>query len=259
MEQWWIVAGLMVPFAGTAAGAAMVFLMKNRIGDGVEKFLTGLAAGVMLAASVWSLLLPSLAMSEDQPAAFLPAVSGFLAGVLFLMLTDRLMPHWLLKYSGRKHTLCTKKNGMMIFAVTLHNIPEGMAVGVSFAGALKAGSGAAFAAAFALALGIAIQNFPEGAIISMPLAAEGYSKPKAFLYGVLSGVVEPLAAALTLLLTALAVKVLPLLLAFAAGAMIYVCVNELIPYSRSEKSINIGVIGFGVGFLVMMVLDVMFS
>ena len=148
---------------------------------------------------------------------------------------------------------------MLIFAVTLHNIPEGMAVGVSFSGALKSGTGAAFAAAFALALGIAIQNFPEGAIISMPLAAEGYSKPKAFLYGVLSGVVEPLAAALTLLLTALAVKVLPLLLAFAAGAMIYVCVNELIPYSRSEKSINIGVIGFGVGFLVMMVLDVMFS
>ena len=226
--------------------------MKKELSAAVQKCLMGFAAGVMVAASVWSLLLPAIELSGSPQ--WLPAAVGFAGGIAFLMgceaLSERIE-------NRRKQS--RSQNGMLIFAVTLHNIPEGMAVGVSFAGALKAGSGAAFAAAFALALGIAIQNFPEGAIISMPLAAEGYSKPKAFLYGVLSGVVEPLAAALTLLLTALAVKVLPLLLAFAAGAMIYVCVNELIPYSRSEKSINIGVIGFGVGFLVMMVLDVMFS
>lgn len=229
-----------------------MFLMRKKLSESVQKLLMGFAAGVMVAASVWSLLLPAIELSGNPQ--WLPAAAGFAGGIAFLMgceaLSERIE-------NRRKQS--RSQNGMLIFAVTLHNIPEGMAVGVSFAGALKAGSGAAFAAAFALALGIAIQNFPEGAIISMPLAAKGYSKPKAFLYGVLSGVVEPLAAALTLLLTALAVKVLPLLLAFAAGAMIYVCVNELIPYSRSEKSINIGVIGFGVGFLVMMVLDVMFS
>ena len=226
--------------------------MKKELSAAVQKCLMGFAAGVMVAASVWSLLLPAIELSGSPQ--WLPAAVGFAGGIAFLMgceaLSERIE-------NRRKQS--RSQNGMLIFAVTLHNIPEGMAVGVSFAGALKAGSGAAFAAAFALALGIAIQNFPEGAILSMPLSAEGYSEPKAFLYGVLSGVVEPLAAALTLLLTALAVKVLPLLLAFAAGAMIYVCVNELIPYSRSEKSINIGVIGFGVGFLVMMVLDVMFS
>lgn len=247
-----VIAGILIPFVGTALGAAAVFLMKKELSEAVQKCLMGFAAGVMVAASVWSLLLPAIELSGSPQ--WLPAAAGFAGGIAFLMgcevVSERI---------EKRRKQNRSQNGMLIFAVTLHNIPEGMAVGVSFAGALKAGTGAAFAAAFALALGIAIQNFPEGAIISMPLAAEGYSKPKAFLYGVLSGVVEPLAAALTLLLTALAVKVLPLLLAFAAGAMVYVCVNELIPYSRSEKSINIGVIGFGVGFLVMMVLDVMFS
>ena len=247
-----VIAGILIPFVGTALGAAAVFLMKKELSAAVQKCLMGFAAGVMVAASVWSLLLPAIELSGSPQ--WLPAAAGFAGGIAFLMgcevLSERI---------EKRRKQNRSQNAMLIFAVTLHNIPEGMAVGVSFAGALKAGTGAAFAAAFALALGIAIQNFPEGAIISMPLAAEGYSKPKAFLYGVLSGVVEPLAAALTLLLTALAVKVLPLLLAFAAGAMVYVCVNELIPYSRSEKSINIGVIGFGVGFLVMMVLDVMFS
>ena len=256
MEQWWIVAGLMVPFAGTAAGAAMVFLMKNRIGDGVEKFLTGLAAGVMLAASVWSLLLPSLAMSEDQPAAFLPAVSGFLAGVLFLMLTDRLMPHWLLKYSGRKHTLCTKKNGMMIFAVTLHNIPEGMAVGIALAAAFCSHSGMTAASAMALSAGIAIQNFPEGAIISLPLRSEGRSKGTAFFAGVLSGMVEPVFGFVTILLTGLIVPLMPYLLAFAAGAMIYVVAEELIPEAHRGSHSAGATIGLSIGFVLMMALDV---
>ena len=247
-----VIAGILIPFVGTSLGAAAVFLMKKELSEAVQKCLMGFAAGVMVAASVWSLLLPAIELSGSPQ--WLPAAAGFAGGIAFLMGCEALSER-----IEKRRKQNRSQNAMLIFAVTLHNIPEGMAVGVSFAGALKAGSGAAFAAAFALALGIAIQNFPEGAIISMPLAAEGYSKPKAFLYGVLSGVVEPLAAALTLLLTALAVKVLPLLLAFAAGAMVYVCVNELIPYSRSEKSINIGVIGFGVGFLVMMVLDVMFS
>ena len=247
-----IISGILIPFFGTSLGAAAVFLIKKGLSETVKKLLIGFAAGVMVAASVWSLLLPAIELSHKPQ--WLPAAAGFAGGIIFLMGCEVLSHR-----AEKRHEQTRSKNTMLIFAVTLHNIPEGMAVGVSFAGALKAGTSAGIAAAFALALGIAIQNFPEGAIISMPLAAEGYSKPKAFLCGVLSGVVEPLAAALTLLLTAFAVKILPLLLAFAAGAMVYVCVNELIPLSHSEKSINIGVIGFGIGFLVMMVLDVMFS
>lgn len=247
-----IVSGILIPFVGTSLGAAAVFLMKKGLSQAVQKCLMGFAAGVMVAASVWSLLLPAIELSGKPQ--WLPAATGFAVGIAFLMGCEALSAR-----IEKRRLQTHSQNAMLIFAVTLHNIPEGMAVGVSFAGALKAGTGASLAAAFALAIGIAIQNFPEGAIISMPLAAEGYSKPKSFLYGVLSGVVEPIAAALTLLLTALAVKVLPLLLAFAAGAMVYVCVNELIPLSRREKGVNIGVIGFGIGFLVMMVLDVMFS
>ena len=247
-----VLLGILVPFFGTALGAAAVFLMKKEFSAAVQKLLMGFAAGVMMAASVWSLLLPAIELSHAP--RWLPAAGGFAGGIVFLMGCEALCAR-----AEKQRAQPRSKNTMLIFAVTLHNIPEGMAVGVSFAGALNADTGAALAAAFALAAGIAIQNFPEGAIISMPLAAEGVSKPKAFIYGVLSGVVEPLAAALTLFLTAIAVKVLPLLLAFAAGAMVYVCVNELIPYAHSEKKMDIGVIGFGVGFLVMMVLDVMFS
>lgn len=259
MEQWWIIVGLMVPFAGTTAGAAMVFLMKNSISVCLEKLLTGLAAGVMLAASVWSLLLPSLSLSEDQPVAFLPAVTGFLAGVLFLMLTDRLMPQWLLKCGESNRTRCTKKNSMMVFAVTLHNIPEGMAVGIALAAAFCRHSGMTAASAMALSVGIAIQNFPEGAIISMPLRSEGKSKGRAFLAGVLSGVVEPLFGGLTILLTALVVPVMPYLLAFAAGAMIYVVVEELIPEAHSGRSSAGATIGLSIGFALMMALDVAFG
>lgn len=242
-----IFLGILIPFFGTSLGAAAVFLMQQRIRPRTEQLLSGFAAGVMVAASVWSLLLPAIEMSA-KPQWLSPAI-GFVLGTVFLVLTEK----------GSEHLQSKKmrsKNRSLCLAVTLHNIPEGMAVGVGFAGALSARSGTATAAAFALAVGIAIQNFPEGAIISMPLKGEGYSKPKAFVYGVLSGVVEPVGAALTLALSAAVVKVLPLLLAFAAGAMIYVCVNELIPASKSEGKINIGICGFSCGFLVMMILDV---
>ena len=258
MERWWILWGLMIPFIGTAAGAAVVFLMKSRISVCVEKFLTGLASGVMLAASVWSLLLPALALSEDQTVTFLPAVTGFLAGVLFLMLTDRLMPHWLLK-NGRKKTLCTKKNGMMIFAVTLHNIPEGMAVGIALSAAFCSHGGITVASAIALSVGIAIQNFPEGAIISMPLKSEGRSKKRAFLTGMLSGVVEPIFGCITILFTSLIIPVMPYLLAFAAGAMIYVVDEELIPEAHSGRYSEWATIGLSIGFALMMALDVAFG
>lgn len=255
MEQWWILSGLMIPFFGTAAGAAVVFLMKNRMGVCVEKLLTGLASGVMLSASVWSLLLPSLSLSEGQPMAFLPTVIGFWAGILFLMLTDRLMPQRLLK-NVNNNTLYTKKNSMMIFAVTLHNIPEGMAVGIALAAAFCSHSGITAASAMALSVGIAIQNFPEGAIISMPLKSEGRSKGKAFLIGTLSGVVEPIFGFITILLTGLIIPIMPYLLAFAAGAMIYVVTEELIPESHSGSYSEWSTIGLSIGFAVMMALDV---
>ncbi len=258
MEQWWIIGGLMIPFIGTVAGAAVVFLMKSRISVCVEKLLTGLASGVMLAASVWSLLLPSLSLSEDHPVTFLPAVTGLLFGVLFLMLTDRLMPKWILK-NGRKKTLCTKKNVMMIFAVTLHNIPEGMAVGIALAAAFCSHSGITAASAMALSVGIAIQNFPEGAIISMPLKSEGRSKERAFLMGMLSGVVEPIFGFITILLTSLIIPMMPYLLAFAAGAMIYVVAEELIPEAHSGRNSEWATIGLSIGFALMMALDVTFG
>ena len=215
--------GLAIPFLGTTLGSAMVFFMKNKLSLKVEKLLLGFASGVMIAASVWSLIIPSIDMAKEQgKIEWLPAAIGFILGILFLLLLDSLIPHLHLnddKPEGIKAKL--KKTTMMVFAVTLHNIPEGMAVGVTFAGA------------FALALGIAIQNFPEGAIISMPLKSEGMSKPKAFLYGMLSGIVEPIGAIITILLTNIIVPFLPYLLSFAAGAMIYVVVEELIPESQT--------------------------
>lgn len=250
--------GLLIPFLGTSLGSAMVFLMKNKMNRKVEKILLGFASGVMIAASVWSLLIPSIDMTEEQgKVAWIPAAVGFLLGIIFLLVLDSLIPHLHLdseKPEGLKAKL--KKTTMMVFAVTLHNIPEGMAVGVAFAGALAGNAGITISAAIALAIGIAIQNFPEGAIISMPLKSEGMSKTKAFVYGTLSGAVEPVAAFITILLTSLVVQVLPYLLSFAAGAMIYVVVEELIPESQSGEHSNIGTIGVAIGFVLMMILDV---
>jgi len=253
-----VVSGLLIPFIGTTLGAAMVFLMKNEMNRKVEKLLLGFASGVMIAASVWSLLIPSIEMAEEQGVpAWLPATVGFLLGIVFLMILDKIIPHLHVesdKPEGPKTRL--KKTTMMVLAVTLHNIPEGMAVGVIFAGALAGNAGITMSGAFALALGIAIQNFPEGAIISMPLKSEGMSKTRAFIYGTLSGIVEPIAAGITLLVTSTIVQVLPYLLAFAAGAMINVVVEELIPDSQDGEHSKIGTIGVAIGFALMMILDV---
>ncbi len=253
-----LLIGLLIPFLGTTLGSAMVFFMKNKINKKIEKLLLGFASGVMIAASVWSLLIPAIEMSETQgKIAWLPASIGFLLGIIFLLILDSVVPHLHLnndKPEGIKAKL--KKTTMLVFAVTLHNIPEGMAVGVTFAGAILGNSGITMAGAFALAIGIAIQNFPEGAIISMPLKEEGTSKSKAFLYGTLSGIVEPIGAILTILLTEIVVPILPYLLSFAAGAMIYVVVEELIPESQGGEHSNIGTIGVAIGFVIMMILDV---
>lgn len=250
--------GLLIPFLGTTLGSAMVFFMKNKIKPKVEKALLGFASGVMIAASVWSLLIPSLEMAEQQNIIkWVPATIGFLLGILFLLILDSIIPHLHLNSDtpeGVQSKL--KKTTMLVLAVTLHNIPEGMAVGVAFAGVLVGNTGLTLAGAFALAIGIAIQNFPEGAIISMPLKSEGVSKTKAFIYGTLSGIVEPIGAIITILLTKLVVPILPYLLSFAAGAMIYVVVEELIPESQSGEHSNIGTLGVAVGFVIMMILDI---
>ena len=253
-----LIQGLLIPFLGTTLGAAMVFFMKNKINLKVQKLLLGFASGVMIAASIWSLLIPSIDMAKEQgKIAWIPAVIGFLLGIIFLLVLDSVIPHMHLdndKPEGVKSKL--KKTTMMVFAVTLHNIPEGMAVGVTFAGALLGNTGITLEGAFALAVGIAIQNFPEGAIISMPLKSEGVSKAKAFLYGTLSGIVEPIGAIITVLLTNTVIPILPYLLSFAAGAMIYVVVEELIPESQAGEHSNIGTIGVAIGFAIMMILDV---
>ena len=250
--------GLLIPFLGTTLGSAMVFLMKDKINPKLEKILLGFASGVMIAASVWSLLMPSIDMAEEQSIIkWLPAAMGFLLGMFFLLILDSIIPHLHLKSDepeGIKTKL--KKTTMMVLAVTLHNIPEGMAVGVIFAGAMIGNTGITMAGAFALSIGIAIQNFPEGAIISMPLKAEGVSKTKAFALGTLSGIVEPIAAIITILLTNLIVPVLPYLLSFAAGAMIYVVVEELIPESQDGNHSNLATIGVAIGFVIMMILDI---
>lgn len=252
-----VLLGILIPFIGTTLGSSLVFFMKNKINDKIQKFLLGFAAGVMIAASVWSLLLPSMNIAKEQGIVeWIPACVGFLLGILFLLLLDIIIPHLHVsstKPEGLKSNF--KKTTMFFLAVTLHNIPEGMAAGVVFAGALLDNVGLSFTGALALSIGIAIQNFPEGAIISMPLKAEGFSKPKAFFYGVLSGIVEPIAALITILLTNLVVPILPYLLSFAAGAMIYAVVEELIPESQQGKHTNLGTIGVALGFVVMMVLD----
>ena len=253
-----VLFGILIPFIGTTLGSACVFFMKKSLGDLVQRSLAGFAAGVMVAASIWSLLIPAIEQSEDMgKLSFLPAFIGFWVGVLFLLLLDRLIPHLHIgsdKAEGPKSKL--GRTTMMVLAVTLHNIPEGMAVGVMYAGFLAGNSQITAASALALSLGIAIQNFPEGAIISMPLKAEGESKGKAFLGGVLSGVVEPVGAVLTLLAARLVIPALPYLLSFAAGAMLYVVVEELIPEMSQGRHSNIGTIFFAVGFSIMMTLDV---
>lgn len=250
--------GILIPFLGTAMGAACVFFMKKSLGDLVRRSLAGFAAGVMVAASIWSLLIPAIEQSNDLGRlSFLPAFSGFWLGVLFLLVLDHLIPHLHVgseQAEGPKTKL--GRTAMMVLAVTLHNIPEGMAVGVMYAGFLAGNAQITAASALALSLGIAIQNFPEGAIISMPLRAEGESKGRAFWGGVLSGVVEPIGAVVTLLAAQLVIPALPYLLSFAAGAMLYVVVEELIPEMSQGRHSNLGTIFFAAGFSVMMVLDV---
>ena len=255
MEAFW---GILIPFLGTSLGAACVFFMKRTLSDMVQRSLTGFAAGVMVAASVWSLLIPAMEQSAGMgKLSFVPAVAGFWIGILFLLGLDHIVPHLHVKSGqteGPKSQL--RRTTMMVLAVTLHNIPEGMAVGVVYAGYLSGSTQITAAGALALSLGIAIQNFPEGAIISMPLRAEGMKKGKAFCGGVLSGVVEPIGAVLTILAAQLVVPALPYLLSFAAGAMLYVVVEELIPEMSQGSHSNIGTLFFAVGFSIMMMLDV---
>ena len=252
------VYGVLIPFMGTTLGAGCVFFMRNQLSQKVERILQGFAAGVMTAASIWSLLVPSMEQSSSMgKLAFLPAFIGFWIGTLFLLLLDHVIPHLHLnsdESEGPKSHLT--KTAMMVLAVTLHNIPEGMAVGVVIAGWLGGNAGLTAGGALALSLGIAIQNFPEGAIISMPLHSEGMGKGKSFLGGFLSGVVEPVGALITIALSELMIPVLPYLLGFAAGAMIYVVVEELVPEMSQGEHSNVGVIMFAVGFTMMMAMDV---
>ena len=250
--------GILIPFLGTSLGAACVFFMKKALSEKVQRSLTGFAAGVMVAASVWSLLIPAIQQADSLGKwAFVPAVAGFWIGVLFLLGLDHLIPHLHQNSaSAEGPNSRLQRTTMMVLAVTLHNIPEGMAVGVVYAGYLSGSAQISAAGALALSLGIAIQNFPEGAIISLPLRAEGAGKGRAFAGGVLSGVVEPIGAVCTLLAAQFVVPALPYLLSFAAGAMLYVVVEELIPEMSQGTHSNIGTVFFAVGFSLMMVLDV---
>ena len=253
-----VLYGILIPFLGTSLGAACVFLMKKSMSDRMQRILTGFAAGVMVAASIWSLLLPAMEQASAMGRwSFVPAVAVFWLGILFLLLLDHLIPHLHRnsRYAeGPRSRL--QKTTMLVLAVTLHNIPEGMAVGVVYAGYLTGNVEISAMGALALSLGIAIQNFPEGAIISTPLKAEGVKRTRAFVAGVLSGIVEPVGAALTILAASLVVPALPYLLSFAAGAMLYVVVEELIPEMSQGKHSNVGTVFFALGFCVMMVLDV---
>ena len=253
-----VIKGLLIPFLGTSLGATCVLFMKREMNDAVRKALTGFAAGVMVAASIWSLILPSIQQSEQMGEfAFVPAVIGFWIGVLFLLLLDTITPHMHMNSEtpeGPQSNL--KKTTKLVLAVTLHNIPEGMAVGVVYAGVLADSTEMTMLGALALSIGIAIQNFPEGAIISMPLHSQGMGRGKACLYGILSGAVEPVAALITILLSGLLIPVLPYFLSFAAGAMLYVVVEELIPEMSEGKHSNIGTLMFAAGFSIMMILDV---
>ncbi len=271
ITTWQIIIGILVPFLGTSLGAALVFLLKKEIKPIVQKILLGFASGVMIAASVWSLLIPAIEMAEQQnKIAWIPASVGFILGTVILIVVnnvaERLENKIKIERMFNRKKLGTpekevskeklKSTSMLVLAVTLHNIPEGMAVGVAFAGLLTCSIGVTVAGAFALAIGIAIQNIPEGAIISMPLHSSGKGKFKSFVGGVLSGVVEPIGAIITIMLTQIVVPILPYLLSFAAGAMIYVVVAELIPESQSDKRTNSATIAVAIGFVIMMLLDV---
>lgn len=271
ITTWQIIIGILIPFLGTSLGAALVFLLKKEIKPIVQKILLGFASGVMIAASVWSLLIPAIEMAEQQnKIAWIPASVGFILGTVILIVVnnvaERLENKIKIERMFNRKKLGTpekevskeklKSTSMLVLAVTLHNIPEGMAVGVAFAGLLTCSIGVTLAGAFALAIGIAIQNIPEGAIISMPLHTSGKGKFKSFVGGVLSGVVEPIGAIITIMLTQIVVPILPYLLSFAAGAMIYVVVAELIPESQSDKRTNIVTIAVAIGFVIMMLLDV---
>ena len=257
-ELFHIILGILIPFLGTTIGAGCVFFVQKEIKPVIQKMLLGFASGIMVAASVWSLLIPAMEMCESAgKLAFIPAAVGFSIGMLFLWMLDKLIPHLHMGSDtpeGPKSNL--KKTTMLVFAVTLHNLPEGMAVGVVFAGLLTGSAPITVAGAFALTIGIAIQNFPEGAIISLPLHSEGQSKLRAFIMGTLSGVVEPIGALVTILCAKVLVPIVPYMLAFAAGAMIYVVVEELIPESAQGEHSDMGTMGFAVGFLIMMMLDV---
>lgn len=253
-----VIIGLLIPFAGTALGAACVFFLRKDLNNSIQRVLTGFAAGVMVAASIWSLIVPAIEQSDDMGRlAFLPAFIGFWLGILFLLFLDHVVPHLhrrINQVEGPKSHLT--RTAMLVLAVTLHNIPEGMAVGVVYAGLVSGSNGITAGGALALALGIAIQNFPEGAIISMPLYAEGRSKPKSFWLGMMSGAVEPIFGGLTVLVAGLVAPAMPYLLSFAAGAMLYVVVEELIPEMSVGEHSNVGVLSFAVGFSMMMALDV---
>ncbi|MCR4599842.1 MAG: ZIP family metal transporter [Acetatifactor sp.] len=252
--MWQIV---LIPFLGTSLGAACVFLFKNSLGERVQRVLTGFASGVMVAASFFSLLLPALEQTEDLGKfGFIPVSIGFGIGMLFLLVLDVITPHMHLNKCEEGPRSGLKRTTKLVLAVTLHNLPEGMAVGIVCAGWLYGNSGITYAGALALALGIAIQNFPEGAIVSMPLLGEGVPKGKTFLYGVLSGIVEPIGALLVIFASGILIPTMPYLLSFAAGAMIYVVVEELIPEMSEGKHSNIGTISFAAGFILMMALDV---
>ena len=251
------VLGILIPFFGTSLGAAMVFILKEEISENLQKSLTGFAAGVMVAASFWSLLQPALESSAAMGTwSFVPAAAGFLLGVGFLLLLDEVTPHMHFNHEEEGPRTGLKRTTKLILAVTLHNIPEGMAVGVVYAGFLSGSAGISAAAALVLALGIAIQNFPEGAIVSMPLRAEGMDKGKTYLYGALSGAVEPAASLVTILAAGAIVPFMPYFLAFAAGAMMYVVVEELIPEMSEGRHSNWGTVAFSLGFVLMMILDV---
>ena len=253
-----IIYGLLLPFMGTALGAAMVFFLRGEMPSWVQKLLLGFASGVMIAASVWSVLIPSIDMAAEMgQTEWMPAVLGFLAGMFSLLLFDSVVPHVHLDSSepeGVKSGL--GRSSMLVMAVTLHNIPEGMAVGVVLAGAMTESAGITLAGALALSIGIAIQNFPEGAIVSMPLKESLRSRWKAFAYGAGSGIVEPLAGLITILMIDWVQPILPYFLSFSAGAMIYVVVEELIPESQSGSHSNVATIGVALGFALMMLLDV---
>lgn len=256
-----IIWGVLIPFAGTTAGAACVFFLRKQISGNLQRVFTGFAAGVMVAASVWSLLIPAMDMCEDMgKMAFFPALVGFLLGIVFLLFMDNLVPHLHVgsdKPEGSKSNL--SRTAMLMLAVTIHNLPEGAACGAILAGVISGDGTVTMAGAITLAIGIAIQNFPEGAIISLPLRSEGNSRGKSFLLGALSGIVEPIGAIIAILLASVVTPILPYLLAFAAGAMIYVVVEELIPEANEGEHSNLGTIAFAVGFALMMVLDVALS